>query len=72
MKLTVFGFIVDLEVFVDTSEYFPLSFAHNYKKLFESTYAQGNYLQTYHVGATHAFASSAAGKLFCWGMNDFC
>lgn len=70
-RIILFGFIIDLEIFIDTSEYFPISYAKNYKKLFEHTFTSGNYLQTYIVGGTHAFASSSSGKLYCWGMNDF-
>lgn len=70
-KMRLFGFIVDLEVLLDTSEYFTPSFAKNYKKLFEHTFSNDNYLQTLHVGGTHAFATSSQGKVYAWGMNDF-
>ena len=34
-KIKLFGFILDLEVFTDISEYYKHSFGYQYKRLFD-------------------------------------
>ena len=41
-KAFIFDFIIDLELLIDTSDFFKPSFAKNYKSLFQHCYITGN------------------------------
>jgi hypothetical protein len=70
-RISLFAFVIDLEIFNDTSEYFPPTWASSYKSLFELSHCNGNPLQTLHAGSTHCYATTANGKVYAWGSNDF-
>ncbi|KAM3127892.1 hypothetical protein pb186bvf_020010 [Paramecium bursaria] len=68
-KAFIFDFIIDLELLIDTSDFFKPSFAKNYKSLFQHCYLTGNMIQYVAVGATHAIAATQQGRLYSWGIN---
>lgn len=70
-KITLFAFVVDLEIFLDTSEYFQPCWASTYKDLFDQQYSTDDPIQTLHAGSTHCFVTTANGKVFSWGENDY-